>query len=271
MPAPATSDDTLQTTGRFYAMVESLHKFDQQEVKGVIRTLLSTSERERCFIATYYRASGNVASLLELKQPRHFQAIAMLARSLFELAIDIKLIDLIPDGPIKIREFTDVEKLRSAHKILRFKAANPSVAVDTTIYSSFVANNKSRIDAARSSLWATTNTLSRWSGLHISERAELVKSPLQEIYEVKYPMLSWYVHSGITGVVNLDGESFTVLCGVAFQIVTEAYRELLLAVIGEFKIAKADEKIEGKLEVARYLPFTDTPEQVETVVRHFTK
>jgi hypothetical protein len=87
----------------------------------------------------------------------------------------------------------------------------------------------------------------------------------------QYPMLSWYVHSGITGVVNLDGESFTVLCGVAFQIVTEAYRELLLAVIGEFKIAKADEKIEGKLEVARYLPFTDTPEQVETVVRHFTK
>ena len=111
MSAPATSDDTFQTTGRFYAMVDSLHKFDELEVKGVIRTLLSTSERERCFIATYYRASGNVASLLELKQPRHFQAIAMLARSLFELAVDIKLIDLIPDSPMKIREFSDVEKL----------------------------------------------------------------------------------------------------------------------------------------------------------------
>jgi hypothetical protein len=252
-------------------MVESLHKFDQQEVKGVIRTLLSTSERERCFIATYYRASGNVASLLELKEPKHFQAIAMLARSLFELAVDIKLIDLIPDGPIKIREFTDVEKLRSAQKILRFKAANPSAAVDATIYSSFVANNKSRIDAAKSSLWAGAKTPSHWSGLQMQRRAELVKSPLQEIYEVKYPLLSWYVHSGLTGVVNLNAESFTVLCGVAFQIVTEAYRELLLTVIREFKIAKADEKIEGKLEVAKYLPFTDTPEQVETVIRHFTK
>jgi len=103
------------------------------------------------------------------------------------------------------------------------------------------------------------------------ERAELAKSPLQEIYEVKYPMLSWYVHSGLTGVVNLNAESFMVLCGVAFQIVTEAYRELLLTMIREFKIAKADEKIEGKLEVAKYLPFTDTPEQVQTVIRHFTK
>jgi hypothetical protein len=271
MSAPATSDDAFQTTGRFYAMVESLHKFDKQEVKGVLRTLLSTSERERCFIATYYRASGNAASLLELKQPRHFQAIAMLARSLFELAVDIKLIDLIADSPIKIREFTDVEKLRSAYKILRFKTANPNAAVDTAIYSSFVANNKSRIEAAKSSLWPTTKKLSHWSGLHMQQRAELVKSPFQEIYEVKYPMLSWYVHSGFTGVVNLNAESFTVLCGVAFQIATEVYRDLLLTMIREFRIAKADEKIEGKLEVAKYLPFTDTPEQVETVIRHFTK
>jgi hypothetical protein len=33
-------------------MVKSLHEFDKQEVKGVVDTLLSTSERERCFIAT---------------------------------------------------------------------------------------------------------------------------------------------------------------------------------------------------------------------------
>lgn len=247
MPAPAPSDCTLQATGRFYAMVDSLHKFDEQEVKAVIRTLLSTSERERCFIATYYRASGNAASLIELKQPKHFQAIAMLTRSLFELAVDIKLIDLIPDSTIKIREFTDVEKLRSAHKILGFKKANPNAAVDTTIYNSFVADNKSRIEAAKSSLWPMTKKLSHWSGLHMQQRAELVKSPFQEIYEVKYPMLSWYVHSGLTGVVNLNAESFTVLCGVAFQIATEAYRELLLTMIREFKIAKADEKIEGKV------------------------
>jgi len=143
--------------------------------------------------------------------------------------------------------------------------------VDTTIGSSFVANNKSRIEAATGSLWPTTKNLSHWSGLQMRERAELAKSPLQEIYEVKYPMLSWYVHSGLTGVVNLNAESFMVLCGVAFQIVTEAYRELLLTMIREFKIAKADEKIEGKLEVAKYLPFTDTLEQVQTVIRHFTK
>lgn len=110
MPAAVTSE-TRQNTDRFYTMVKSLREFDKQEVKGVVDTLLSTSERERCFIATYYRATGNVTSLLEFKHAKHFQAIAMLTRNLFELSVDIKLIDLIPDGPAKIREFTDVEKL----------------------------------------------------------------------------------------------------------------------------------------------------------------
>lgn len=252
-------------------MVESLNQFDNQEVKGVIHNLLSTSERERCFIATYYRAAGNVTSLLELKHPKHFQAIAMLTRNLFELSVDIKLIDLIPDGPAKIREFTDVEKLRAAHKILRFKAANPSAKVDTTPYNSFVASNESRIAAARKLLWPKTKKLSHWSGLHIRERAELVKSPFQEIYEVKYPMLSWYVHSGLTGVVNLNAETFTVLCGIAFQLGAEAHRELLLTMIREFKISKADGKIEGKLEAAKYLPFTNSSEEAGEVLRHFTR
>jgi Family of unknown function (DUF5677) len=212
-----------------------------------------------------------VTSLLEFKHAKHFQAIAMLTRNLFELSVDIKLIDLIPDGPAKIREFTDVEKLRAARKILRYKAANPSAKVDTAPYSSFVAINENRIDAARKLLWPNTKKLSHWSGLRISERAELLKSPFQEIYEVKYPMLSWYVHSGLTGVVNLNAETFTVFCGVAFQLVAEAYRELLLTMIREFKIAKADGKIEGKLEAAKYIAFADSPEQAQKMYRHLTR
>jgi hypothetical protein len=72
--------DSLQITDRFYAMVKSLSEFDAMEVRGVVQTLLSTSRRERCFIGTYYRAGANIATLLDFKQPKHFQAIAMLAR-----------------------------------------------------------------------------------------------------------------------------------------------------------------------------------------------
>jgi hypothetical protein len=269
--AAATTLDSLQTTDRFYTMVKSLRAFDKVEVRGVIETLLSTSGRERCFIGTYYRVMANIETLLEFKQPKHFQAIAMLASGVFELAVDIRLIDVIPDSETKIREFTDVEKLRCARKVLQFKAANPDAKVDTAIYSSFVANNESRINTAKSMLWPTRGKVSHWSGCELPARVGLVKSPFQEIYEVNYPQLSWYVHSGLTGVVNLKAVTFTLICGYAFKLAADAYWEVLLSMIREFKMAKANEKIEGKLKAAKLLPFTDTLEEGEQLLNALTQ
>jgi hypothetical protein len=266
----ARTFDPQQTTNRFYSMVKSFSEFDKMEIRGVIQTLLSTSGRERCFIGTYYRVMGNIETLLEFKQPKHFQAIAMLARSVFELAVDLRLIDVIPDSETKMREFTDVEKLRCARKALRFKAANPSANVDTTIYSSFVAKNESRIDTAKRMLWPKKD-VSHWSGLHLAKRVELVKSPFEEIYEVNYPQLSWHVHSGLTGIANLKAETFTLMCGCAFKLAADAYWEVLMSMIREFKIAKANEKIEKKLKAAKLLPLTDTPEEAEQLLRALTE
>jgi hypothetical protein len=263
--------DPQQIADRFYTMVKSLSEFDQMEIRGVIQTLLSTSNRERCFIGTYYRARANIATLLDFKQPRHFQAVAAVARGLFELAVDIRLIDLIPDGPTKIMEFTDVEKLRCARKILRFKAANPAAKIDTTGLSSFVANNEKRIDAAKGRLWPAAKGVAHWSGLNLPARVALVKLPLEEMYEVNYPQLSWYVHSGLTGVVNLKAETFTLLCGCAFKLAADAYWEVLMSIIKEFKIAKANDKIEGKLAAARLLPLTDTIEEADQLRRALTQ
>jgi len=54
------------------------------------------TDRDDCFVGIYYRAKANVESLLSLKYLRDFQASIMLARSLFELAVDMKLIDVDP-------------------------------------------------------------------------------------------------------------------------------------------------------------------------------
>lgn len=257
--ATAAAFDPLQTTDRFYTMVKSLSEFDKMEVRGVIQTLIATSGRERCLIGTYYRATANIATILEFRQTRHFQAISMLARGLFELAVDKRLIDTLHDGPTKILEFSDVEKLRCARKVLRFKAANQGAKVDTATYSAFVANNEKRIDATKSILWPTTKKVSHWSGLDLARRIALVKSPFEEIYEVNYPQLSWYVHSGLTGVVNLKAETFTLVCGCAFKLAADSYGEVLTTMIREFNMARANEKIEDKLKAARLLPFTDAP------------
>jgi hypothetical protein len=89
--------------------------------------------------------------------------------------------------------------------------------------------------------------------------------------EVNYPQLSRYVHSGLTGVVNLKAETFTLVCGCAFKLAADAYGEVLTTMIREFNMAIASEKIEDKLKAARLLPLTDTPEEADQLLRALTQ
>lgn len=187
----------------------------------------------------------------------------MLARSVFELAVDIKLIDLIPNTPEKIITFSDVEKLRAARKITAFKTKNPNAAVDVAAHDSFIKIYEPRINVQRQRLWPSLKRLDHWSGLNLRERVERLKAPFDQIYEVNYPQLSWSVHSGLTSVVNLKAETFTTMCGVAFSLMGESYSEVLRTVIREFKIQKVEKEIEKKLNLAKLLPFADSAEQAD--------
>jgi hypothetical protein len=181
----------------------------------------------------------------------------MVARGLFELAIDVKLVGVIPDAVKKIVAFLDVEKLRAARKILKFKTAHPESVVNASIHDSFVTNSANRIEAERNAVWPGVTKLTHWSAMDLSRRAALLKGPFDEIYEVEYAQLSWYAHSGLTGFANLKAETFNMLAANQNKLAGECYFVVLSAVIDEFGIEKADAKVKNKLKLAKMLPFTD--------------
>ncbi|HKW88688.1 MAG TPA: DUF5677 domain-containing protein [Candidatus Acidoferrales bacterium] len=228
---------------------------------------MSPTHRDNCFVGTYYRTLGNVETLLRLDKSKDFQAISMLARALFELSVDSKLLEVVPDAWGKMLAFADVEKLRAANKIIDFKKMNPSAEIETAVYDSFVAQNSLRTTKLQKSIWLGVNKLRHWSGLKLSRRVTLVKSPFGQVYAVDYPRLSWYAHSGLTGMLNVQAITFVHLCAYAFHIAATAYWESLMSVIREFKISKANEKIEKQLKVAKLLPFTNSPEQMELLMK----
>jgi len=102
-------------------------------------------------------------------------------------------------------------------------------------------------------------------------RVMQLSSPFDEIYAIDYPRLSWYVHPGLTGVVNLRAETFTYLCSYAFKLAADAYWESLLVMVREFKIEKANEKIRQKMRIAMLLPFTKDPAQAEELVKELLR
>jgi Family of unknown function (DUF5677) len=258
--APKAPTPAEENAGLFYSLIQSYNNFDKAEVLGIVRSLIKTTPEEECFIGTYYRARANCETLLEIKQAKHFQAAAMLARAMFELAVDIKMLEATPGGWIKMMAFHDVERLRSARKVVAFKKAHPDADIDLDIYEKFIRENEARIDALRKSCWSKPEDKHHWTGVRIADRVMHVGAPMDRIYEVDYPRLSWYAHSGLTGVLNFRAEAFVYLCANAFSLAADCYREILEVIIRRFKIDKATRNIDFRLYAAKAFPFNDDPE-----------
>ena len=268
-----------ERAGKLFWVVKSIRKFDTLELEGVLSSVVRLTPpdhvnyREQCFLATYYRTVGMIESFLLLDSPKHFQAAAMLARSIFELAADIKLADKVPQGFLKMVFFVDIEKLHRARQMVKFASANPDRRIDVSSQAEFVKKNEVRIDTNRKVLWppqkpgSIQGTLRHWSGLDLSKRVELLGKPFDAMYRFEYPRLSWYVHDGLTGVVNLPAETFTNVYGYATSFVITCYTLILESVIREFKIDRAVEKIHKALKLATLLPFSENPEQEDTLIR----
>jgi hypothetical protein len=252
-----------EVVGRFHAVLKSLEDFNNVEILPLIKGLLSPTDREHCFIATYYRAVANVRTLLTFTHTSHFQAISMLTRGLFELAVDIRLLGRISDSTDKMFAFPDWERLRAARNIVAFAKSVKAdeIPKDLAIFETFIADKEATIEERRKELWPAQKRLNHWSGMNLRERVNMLKGPFDEIYNSDHPRLSWSVHSGLAGVINLEAEAFTAMCGVALKIAVDCYAVVLLATAAEMKIDKAVEKLEKKLRLAMYLPMTENREQ----------
>jgi len=191
----------------------------------------------------------------------------MVARATLETAVELGLIAKDPDAVKKIHLFTEVEKLKSARKIVAFKKVHPDAKVEVATYEQYIQLNEQRVVQEKRQTWPGTPRVTHWSAMNMEERANLLGKPYDELYQINYSQLSWYVHSGVTGVANVNGDTLGLLCGVAFRIIMEAYGLILETIIAEFKLYKHDDKLKNKITLAKMLPFTDTPEERDAVTR----
>ena len=260
---PPTAPPPDDTAPRIFAGLTSMMQFDELEIRNVVRGIIAPTDREKCFILIYWRTAAHAMSLSKLNSHQHFQAITMIARNLFELSVDLKLIDIVPDGAEKLIAYVEVEKLRAAGKIVRFKQKHPTSRVDDSLYQSYIASEGTRIEATKARLWPGAKKIEGFANMNLADRSVLAGLEYEEVYDVEQPRMSWQVHSGLTGVANLKPETFTYMAGVGMTSCIKSYELILNAVIDEFKIEKVDEKIKQKLSVSKLLPWADDPVQAQ--------
>jgi len=249
---------------RFFNGLKALNAMDHGAIHNIVSGQMNPSQLERFMTLNYHRAEINVELLFTVNNTRQFQAIAMLARSIFELSVEINLMPLIENAGAKIYIFTEIEKLRSARRILKFKADHPDSEMQPKSYEAFVKANEKRIEDEQDQLWPGIEKVRHWSGYpDLAARAQKLGEPFEEMYQVNYPQLSWYVHSGVVGVSNVTSQLLVDFVGVCYIIAFHSYRRILDAVAEQFKLHKADPTLKAKMLYAQHVAFTDNEQQAE--------
>jgi Family of unknown function (DUF5677) len=260
-------NEAVESTTPAYQKLIDLEAFNKGFVQGLIIHLVQTKRSEECFLMSYHRAALNLSSMIALNNVKHFQAAAMLARSVLELAVEIRLIDLMPDAVLRMVAFQRLEKLKAAQKAIRF-AANHTLqfATDLTSYNEFIKVHQTSIEAIATSLWGTLK-VRHWSNRHLSEQVKLLGEPFEEIYHSLYKQLSWHVHAGLAGVANMKPEAFPYVFGVSCQIAALSFEEILKAVIRQFALSSAVPTIYKELEFATIRAGVKGNEKLEGALR----
>jgi hypothetical protein len=260
---PGTPAAPLELVGRFHGQLISLQEFDNAEIRPRIDTTRQLEPRDFAIFASYLRSLAHVRTLIRLNDPSHFQAIAASSRTLFELAVEIYLVDRIDNGPEKYQVFSDFERLRAARRIVEFHASSkveePSESLG--VYQRFIDDNASSIDASVQKLWAGKSNLRHWSEKDLRQRAVFLGAPFHEIYDVHYAEFSWYIHPGVGAIASLKAEVYPVICAQAYGVATRCYVETLRFVINDLRLTSVDPVIEKKLEFARLVAFSDSEEE----------
>ena len=181
----------------------------------VMIPLLFPLRKEQALMITYFRMFLWIHSITLLKEFRDFQVVVAAARAIFELFMDLNLLigNKIDKTIDKFYAFYDIEKLRIAKELIEFLEKHPNVEIKAKAHKELLsdAHQVNTIGKLKSKYWSTCKKITHWSGLSIKKRAELLGDEFETIYYRAYPIMSWYIHAGPSGHINMEEQTFRII------------------------------------------------------------
>jgi hypothetical protein len=233
----------------FFQGTDSIRQFVVSVMEPVLFGQLGLDDRQTAIVGTYYRIVAWLKALGELNSLSHYQAVASGARSLFELLLDLKLIQSDSNGEWvkKFHAFPEIEKYRAAEKLVSYCDRTSGTKLDCTNQRKFIdgADKEAAIESLIRQHWGTTRDGEprwphNWSGLSAAQRAKKLGPEYDELYIEFYPFLSWHIHSGSTGYAGLKPETLEAGFGLMHSMIQRVVLEATETCAEEMKIDKID-------------------------------
>lgn len=256
--ADVTALSIEERAAAFFKGTGNIYSLMNQVVCPILDGQLEKSDYENAVVGTYYRITLLLRGLTELSDPAHFQIVNSIARTVFELLLDLKVLSSDPTLAEKFFAFSRVAKFRKATQLKEFLSANPSVdqaqhqdAVE------FASDGKRQTEVEQDCIkhWGTDRNGNprwpdHWSGKNIAERANEAGIELAEIYRSQFFLQSYYVHAGPAGVQNLSREALICTFGLAHWLVQRLAAMATQIVADEFRLFSTDLELREKLRLA---------------------
>ncbi len=224
---------------------------------------LQPTDFEQALIATFQRISLLVRGVSELKEPMHFQIVAMVSRTNFELLLDMKALVRESGAAEKFLAFSEVNKVRKGNELLKFFVKHPALKTDAHQFQldySADVGRQTRIDGIRATLWPKSGGKPKhWSGKTTKELAEEAGPEYELRYLTDYYLESNYVHASPVGIQGMNDEALTAVFVTRHLLIQQIFAEATVDVCTAVHLFTGSPDLREELKLAavstvRYLP-----------------
>jgi Family of unknown function (DUF5677) len=234
-----TLDDILQTMNEpvsdlplksiidaYFDGAKYMHDFSRDVIVPQLKALLAPSAQEIALRDTYYKMYLFLRSALIMNSLDHFQSVAALTRSLFELLLDLKFIaqDSTGDAVKRYNEFQEIERYRRAEQLVEFDRNHPdAIKQDISPQRTFCSDQQRQARVA--SALKRGKYPDHWTGKNARERAKILGK--EAMYVEVYSLLSWYVHAGAAGTAGMSKEALESVFGVCHGLIRRIFLDAI--------------------------------------------
>lgn len=227
MNAPIDDLPSKTVVDAYFDGTKFMHEFSREVMLPLLRTLLVPSPQEIAVRDTYYKMALLVRAILNLNSLEHFQAVAVVTRSLFEHWLDLIILaeDVTGDAVRKYNEFPEIEKFRVAEQLVALSNKSPGlVKMDISAQRKFY-DDPSRTQKMSSLVKVDAKGKRRypdhWTERNLRQRA--IDVGMEGMYVETYPSLSWYVHAGATGTAGLGRDGLEHVLGYCHSLIQRIF------------------------------------------------
>lgn len=252
----------------FYDGLRVCVDYVQMQIIPILYGQINLSQKDEAILGIFYRMHALGSSLTRLDNKLDYSAVASIARTMFELLLDIKILaspSLTSNELEKFRAFAGVERFRKASDFIKFQAKHPGIEKDSNfddgIRKQFVEapGERDAIESQVVSLWGKNKKgepkwPDHWLGSSVRDRAKLFGPLYEQEYLELYSLLSWYVHSGNAGYTGLSESSLEWVYGISMNISRNMYMEALELCAKTFSLNSAIDGFSQVIESLKNAP-----------------